>query len=111
MVAPIAGKTYVQDAFAGRWILQEQIGDGANSGMDAFGSLRRAVSDVIQNRCEVGKSRKRITQPHRPCLVQTACTCSSVANSPLPAAALDRAMASHSSGERETGAGRSEPAS
>jgi hypothetical protein len=60
---------------------------------------RRAVSDVIQIRCRVRNGRKRITQPHRPCLAQTACACSSVANSPLRAAALERATASRSSGE------------
>src|SRR5262252_10457056 len=96
---------------ASQRILQEQIGDGTNSGMDELGALRRALSDIIQNRCEVGKGGKRITQPHRPCLAQTARTCSSLANSPLPAAALERAMARRSSDERETGVARSEPAS
>ena len=94
-----------------RTIPQEQIGDGANSGVDALGPLRRAIGDEIQNRSEVGKGRKRITLPHRPCLAQTARTCSSVANSPRSAAALGRAMASRSSCEREMGADISEPAS
>ena len=43
--------------YASQRILQEQIGHGANSGMDALGSLREAISDIIQNRCEVGKGR------------------------------------------------------
>jgi hypothetical protein len=75
------------------------------------GSLRGMIGDVVQNRFKVGKSRKRIPQPHRPCLVQTARTCSSVANSPRSAAALERAIASRSSGERTIGAWRSTPAS
>src|SRR5262249_31756551 len=92
-------------------MLQQQIGDGASSGMNSLGSLRQPVSDGIQNRYEVGKRGKRVTQPYRPCLAQTACTCSPVANSPLRAAALERAIASRASGEREIGVARSEPAS
>ncbi len=96
---------------ASQRITQQQICDSANSVMNARGSLWGMIDDVIQNRCKVSKSRKRVAQPHRLCLAQTARTCSSVANSPRSAAALERAIASRSSGERTTGAGRSTPAS
>jgi hypothetical protein len=78
---------------------------------DARGTLRRAVSYVVQNRCKIGERGNRITQPHRPCLAHTACTCASVADSPRLTGALERAIASRSSGERTTGAARSAPAS
>jgi len=92
-------------------IPQQQIGHSANSNLDTRSPLRGTINDVIQNRFKVSKGRKRIAQPHRPCLAHTARTCSSVANSPRSAAALERATASRSSGERMTGARWSAPAS
>jgi hypothetical protein len=92
-------------------IPQQQIGHSANSNLDTRSALRGTINDVIQNRFKVSKGRKRIAQLHRPCLAHTARTCSSVANSPRSAAALERATTSRSSGERMTGARWSAPAS
>src|SRR2546430_6437168 len=46
---------------ASQRVPQEQVGDCANSGVDAGSSLRGAISDVVQNRCKIGERRKRIT--------------------------------------------------
>ena len=76
--------------------------------MHSRGSLRRAVGDVVENGREVGKGRKHgligRAWPEQLDLF-------AVANSPRAAARLERPIASRSSGERATGAGKSEPAS
>lgn len=41
-------------------IPQKQIGDRANSAVDTFGSLQGSISDVVQNRREIGERRKRV---------------------------------------------------
>ena len=53
-------------------------------------------------RAEIGESRAGVTNSHRPCLDHTARTCSSLANSPRSAAALERVMASRSSDDNGT---------
>ena len=57
--------------------------------------------DVIEDRAKIGKGRKSVAKPHRPCLAHTARTCSSVANSPRAAATFEAVMAACSSGGRE----------
>jgi hypothetical protein len=58
----VSSSSYANRGVVGRYasqrILQEQISDGANSGMDALGSLRGAISDIFKNRCKVGKGRE-----------------------------------------------------
>jgi|SRR6516162_5479932 hypothetical protein len=60
--------------------------------------------DVVEDRAQIGKGREGIAKPHRPCLDQTARTCSSVANSPRAAAAFEALIAACSSGVSGTGA-------
>ena len=67
--------------------------------------------DVIEDRAKIGKCRKGVTKPHRPCLAHTARTCSSVANSPRAAAAFDAATAACSSAVSGTAGSSSAPAS
>ena len=53
---------------------QQKIGESLDAGLDPPGALWRMGADVIEDRAEVGKSRKGIAKPHRPCFVQTART-------------------------------------
>jgi hypothetical protein len=72
---------------------------------------RRMDGDVIEDRAKIGKGRKSVAKPHRPCLAHTVRTCSSVANSPRAAAAFEAVMAACSSGVSETGGSSSAPLS
>jgi hypothetical protein len=54
--------------------------------------------DVIEDRTKIGKGRKSVAKPHRPCLAHTVRTSSSVANSPRAAVAFEAVMAACSSG-------------
>ncbi|MGC1891452.1 MAG: hypothetical protein WA709_36155, partial [Stellaceae bacterium] len=67
--------------------------------------------DVIEDRAKIGKGRKSVAKPHRPCLAHTVRTCSSVANSPRAAAAFEAVMAASSSGVSEAGGSSSAPLS
>src|SRR5262245_2921395 len=92
-------------------VRRQQVENSLNASMDTRRTLRRMDSDVIENGGQIGKSRTRIAQPHRPCLAHTARTSSSVANSPRAASALDLAIAARSSGVSGTGGASSVPAS
>src|SRR5713226_7731326 len=92
-------------------MLQQKVGEGPNAGLNAPRALRRMGGDVIEDRAKVGKGRKGIAKPHRPCLAHTARTCSSVANSPRAAAAFEAVIAACSSGVSGTGGSSSPPAS
>src|SRR5665213_519080 len=67
---------------------QEKVGESLNTGLNPLCALWRMRGDVVEDRLQVSEGRKGVAEPHRPCLAHTACTCSSVANSPRAAAAF-----------------------
>jgi hypothetical protein len=86
-IEPVSGDS--QYAFHGRDALSTATIEGTSA---SFKRLRRARR-VVEDHAEVGKGRKGVAKPHRPCLAHTARTCSSVANSPRAAAAFEAAIA------------------
>ncbi|HZU91295.1 MAG TPA: hypothetical protein VE993_18730 [Stellaceae bacterium] len=92
-------------------MLQQKIDEGLKAGLNPARTLRRMGRDVIKDGAEVGQRRTGVAKPHGPCLVHTARTCSSVANSPRAAAAFEVARAACSSGVSSTGGSSSAPAS
>src|SRR5215469_17363179 len=89
---------------------QKEVGQHLDARLNLTRASWRMGSDVIEDRAKIGKGRKGVSKPHRPCLDQTARTCSSVANSPRAAARFETAIASCSSGVSGTGGSSSAPA-
>ena len=75
------------------WMTCEKLDNALYARLDAIGALRRMLGNVVEDQAEIGKCRGRVANLHRPCLAQMERTCSSVANSPRAAAALELAMA------------------
>src|SRR5712691_8424197 len=90
---------------------QEKVDDRLYARLNPLCALWRMGRNVVEDRGEVGTGRKGVAKLHRPCLTQTDRTCSSVANSPRAAAALETAIASRSSGVSARAADSSLPAS
>ena len=86
----------------------EKIDDGSDARLDALGTLRRTRSNIVENRTEVGKCRKRVANLHSPCFAQTARTSSSRSGFRCgPLAAFDLSIAARSSRESATGVANS----
>src|SRR5580704_14074743 len=81
------------------WMACEKFNNALYARLDAIGALRRMLGNVVEDQAEIGKCRGRVANLHRPCLAQTERTCSSEANSPRAAAALELAMAWRSSSD------------
>ena len=92
-------------------MVEKQPDEFLDASLHAVRALRRRSGNVVENRLEIGKSWECVAEPHRPCLAQTARTCSSVANSPREAASFEAAMAERSSLDRTTHGVSSAPAS
>src|SRR5262245_44616847 len=68
---------------------QEKIDNGLNARLNTFCALRGLSGDIVEDRAEIGQRRNGVAKLHRPCFAQADRTCSSVANSPRAAAALE----------------------
>src|SRR5579872_1684638 len=90
---------------------RQKSDSGFDPGLDSPSALGRMRRDVIEDRFEIGKRRQRVADSQSPYLRQIAAICSSVANSPRAAAALDAAMAARSSEVSRIGSRSSAPAS
>ena len=75
----IGRRRYAADAWISGWradvgILQKQIDDSANATLDIARAARGPGSDIAEDLVEIRQRGKRVAQPHRPCLAQTART-------------------------------------
>jgi hypothetical protein len=63
-------------------VQQQQIRERSDAGLNPPGTLWRMGGDVIEDRAELGKSRKGAADPHRPCLDRPhlfiACNCRTI---------------------------------
>src|SRR6202035_1983863 len=98
-------------ANADMWMTCEKLDDALYTGLDAICALRRMLGNIVEDQTKIGKCRGRVANLHRPCLAQMERTCSSEANSPRAAAALELAMAARSSSDSGTGCASPPPAS
>src|ERR1700688_286092 len=98
-------------ANADMWMTCEELDNALYARLDASGTLRRMPGNVVEDQTKIGKCRGRIANLHRPCLAQMERTCSSEANSPRAAAALELAIAVRSSSDSGTGCASPLPAS